>query len=74
MELGEKNVGIVDRIARILLGAILLSAAITNYLSSAPVSFAAIFIGAMLISTSLLGTCGIYSIIGLNTCKITKKE
>jgi len=74
VKLGEKNVGIFDRIVRVVLGAVLLAAAITNYLSSAPVSFAAIFIGAMLISTALLGTCGIYSVIGLNTCKIKKRE
>jgi xanthosine utilization system XapX-like protein len=66
MKIGEKNVGMTDRIVRIVLGLILIIVFALNYIPS-PWSYLVALIGLILLVTGAVGTCGLYSVIGLNT-------
>ena len=66
------NVGVIDRILRAALGAVLLYLAFISGLSlfAAPLfKFGAAVIGVVMLATSILKMCPIYSILGLKTCK-----
>ncbi len=64
------NVGMIDRIARIVLGIVLIAFAI-------PVGFPQTgwnwvgWIGVMPIATALIGNCPAYSMLGISTCRRT---
>lgn len=66
MKLGEKNVGKIDRVIRIILGIILLYLFIVNMVA-APWSYLVALIGLILIVTGIIGTFPLYSILGMNT-------
>jgi hypothetical protein len=66
------NVGVIDRILRAALGVVLLYLAFIRGLSlfAAPLfKFGAAVIGVVMLATSILKMCPIYSILGLKTCK-----
>ena len=66
------NVGVIDRILRAALGVVLLYLAFISGLSlfAAPLfEFGAAVIGVVMLATSILKMCPIYSILGLKTCK-----
>jgi hypothetical protein len=61
------NVGRVDRIARALIGVVLMGIAIFGVLSTT----AAIGLGlagAVLVGTAMAGFCPLYQLLGLSTC------
>ena len=66
------NVGTIDRILRAALGAVLLYLA---FLSGLPLfdgslfKYGAALIGVVMLATSTLKICPIYSILGLKTCR-----
>jgi hypothetical protein len=59
----KKNVGSVDKVIRIVLGIGIIGAGIyfQNWLGA---------IGVVPLLTGIFGTCGLYSLFGINTCKI----
>lgn len=61
----KKNVGNVDRVIRIVLGIGMIGAGIYygSWLGA---------IGAVPLLTGIFGTCGLYSLFGISTCKIKK--
>ncbi|TCO70568.1 YgaP family membrane protein [Rhodovulum euryhalinum] len=59
----KKNVGGIDRIARIVLGIVMLAA----YFLQSDAS-ALWLIGIVPLATGLMSTCPLYNLIGLNTC------
>jgi len=59
----NKNVGTADRIARIILGLVLLSLAFVG--PATPWGY----IGIVPLATALIGWCPAYSIFGIKTCK-----
>jgi len=61
----EKNVGGIDKVVRIVLGLVIIGLGIyfKNWLG---------IIGLPLLLTGLIGKCGLYKILGINTCKIKK--
>jgi hypothetical protein len=66
------NVGTIDRILRAALGVVLLYLAFFSGLSlfAAPLfKYGAAAIGVVMLATSTLKMCPIYSILGLKTCK-----
>jgi len=73
MKLGERNIGTVDRGARVLVGAALLASVVTNTVAGA-IGYVAVFLGAILVATGLLGSCALYSLMGMNTCGFKKKK
>ena len=61
----KKNVGGIDKATRIVLGLVIIALGIyfKNWLG---------IIGVIILLTGLLGWCGLYTILGINTCKIKK--
>jgi len=66
MKIGEKNVGMIDRVIRIILGIILLYLFVVNMVA-APWSYLVALIGLILLVTGIIGTCPLYSMLGMNT-------
>lgn len=66
MEIGEKNVGKPDQIIRILLGIVLLIVSVMGYVGT-PWSYLLVIIAIIALLTGIIGTCPLYSILGLNT-------
>jgi hypothetical protein len=66
MKIGEKNVGMIDRVIRIILGIILLYLFVVNMVA-APWSYLVALIGLILLVTGIVGTCPLYSMLGMNT-------
>ena len=56
------NVGSVDRLARILIGLVLIGLAISQTLGPWA------YIGIIPLATGLLRSCPLYSVLGWNTC------
>lgn len=66
----KNNVGSVDRILRIIIGVALLAAwAFTGALGNL---HWVLLIGIVPIATALMGSCPLYSILGLSTCPVKK--
>ncbi len=67
------NVGNLDRIARILVGALLIALPyfyMHPMMGSPIIRWAMPIIGVVLIVTALFRFCPLYRLIGVNTCKI----
>lgn len=58
----KTNVGAIDRIARVLIGLVLLGLAVTGSIGLWG------YIGLVPLATGLLGTCPLYSVLGFSTC------
>ncbi len=56
------NVGTIDRVARVVLGIVLLSLAFTGPQTAWG------FLGVIPLFTAIVGSCPLYSILGLSTC------
>jgi hypothetical protein len=67
MDLFKKNVGKVDRIIRVVVGIILVGNVF--YALHNPIGW----LGVILIVTGIVGTCPLYSIIGVNTRPLSEK-
>ena len=63
-----RNVGTLDRIARATLGVVLIALALTGVASGAWFALALV-VGVVMLATSALKLCPIYSVLGLKTCK-----
>lgn len=68
----DKNVGEVDKLVRIALGAVsgIASLAVLGGMLALP-NVAALVLGVVsliLLGTALTGTCGLYSVLGVDTC------
>ena len=62
----KKNVGGIDKIARIVIGAILIGMAITGMIGAWG------WIGLLPLITGLLNTCPAYRLLGISTCNEQK--
>ncbi|WP_346799089.1 DUF2892 domain-containing protein [Halomonas sp. Bachu 37] len=59
----KHNVGSIDKIARIVIGLALIVLALTGTIGIWG------WIGIVPLATGLLGTCPLYSLLGVDTCK-----
>jgi hypothetical protein len=66
LNIGEKNVGMIDRVVRIIVGIALLAGFALNMVA-APLSYLVVLIGIIALVTGVIGTCPAYSLIGINT-------
>jgi hypothetical protein len=70
----NSNVGSADRLIRLIVGALLISWPWIGrgmaFGMGGLLHWIAIVIGAILIVTALLGTCPLYRLVGVNTCKL----
>ncbi|SHI45178.1 Protein of unknown function [Shimia gijangensis] len=67
-----KNVGKIDRLLRILLGAALfLWPFVTDYAlwDSAILKYGAMAVGIILVATSAMKFCPLYRLVGMSTCR-----
>lgn len=67
------NVGSLDRLLRLVLGAALIACALLSGLAlfdQAYVKYGAVAVGLVLIVTGLVRLCPLYSILGIRTCKL----
>ncbi|MEM8773653.1 MAG: DUF2892 domain-containing protein [Pseudomonadota bacterium] len=61
-----KNVGLSDRVLRVVLGAAL----ILGFFLDTEATFRwAYLVGILSLATGVMGHCGIYSMLGISTCK-----
>lgn len=65
----KKNVGSVDKIVRIIIAVIAAYVAYAHMVAS-PWDYVLYAVAAIMVLTSLMGTCPLYSIFGMNTCKV----
>jgi len=68
----KANEGPVDRIVRALIGIALIVVALL-FLSTT-LKIVAIVVGAVLVFTAISGFCGLYVLLGINTCPIKREE
>ena len=61
------NVGNTDRIVRIVLGVVLVG---LFFVVAAPWKYVALVAGIVAIATGLMRFCGLYRLLGINTCKV----
>jgi xanthosine utilization system XapX-like protein len=66
MKIGEKNVGMTDRLIRIVLGIVLIIVFLIKFVHS-PWSYLVALIGLIALVTGAVGTCPFYSIFGMST-------
>ena len=65
----SKNIGGLDRIARIVIGAAL----IIGYFMNREGAYSWLYLlGIVPLATGLLSSCPLYSILGINTCPMKK--
>ena len=64
-----RNVGTIDRAVRIVVGLALIAGFFLNPEASLRWLY---LIGIVPLATGVLGTCGLYSVIGINTCGLKK--
>ena len=69
----QKNVGSYDRIARFLLALLFLGLSITGTVSPM-VGKVLMVIAGVFILTAAFSTCPLYSLLGLNTCKLSGQK
>ncbi|QTF94504.1 DUF2892 domain-containing protein [Halomonas sp. BM-2019] len=62
----KTNVGGADKIARIVIGALLIGLALTGVIGAWG------WIGILPLATGLLNFCPAYGLLGINTCKLKK--
>ena len=67
----KKNEGTVDRIIRVVLGALLLIWAFAGLHGAG--AWVAGIVGAILLVTGLIGYCALYSVFGIRTCKVPQE-
>lgn len=60
--------GLIDKVIRIIVVIVLLTLYFTNIIAGT-LGIIAIVISVILLATSLIGFCPLYTIFGINTCK-----
>ena len=62
-----RNVGNMDRTARVVLGLALLAAFFAT--AGEPLRWLALLGAVLALATGILGSCGVYAMLGMSTCK-----
>lgn len=60
----KTNEGTLDRTVRIIIGVALIALAATGTVGAWG------YIGVVPLATGLIGWCGLYTVLGINTCKV----
>ncbi len=64
----KKNMGTADKIIRLIIAAILAVLYFTGTVTGT-IGIVVAIVAAVLVMTTLTGFCGLYTILGINTCK-----
>lgn len=68
----KKTVGSADKIIRYIIAIVAIYVAYTGMVAS-PWDYVLYAAAAIMIVTALTGFCGLYSVFGINTCKLKEK-
>lgn len=68
----KKNVGTTDKIIRILIAAVLVVLFFTNVVTGT-LGIIALVLAGVLVVTSLVSFCGLYTLLGISSCPAKKK-
>jgi len=68
----EKNVGMIDRAARIVIGFLIIGYGVTRL--AMPWNVISFLVGFAILMTGGVGTCGLYTMLGITTAEETKKK
>lgn len=63
----KSNAGTVDRLVRVVLGALLMAGWMYN--QGTTLGWVMLVVGIIALATGLLGSCPLYSVLGINTSK-----
>jgi hypothetical protein len=67
----NKNVGSTDKIIRVILAALIAVLYLTNVISGT-IAIVLLIFAVILVVTSFFSFCGIYTLLGISTCKLKK--
>ncbi len=67
----KNNMGNTDRIIRVLVAAVIAVLFINNAITGI-FAYTLLAVGAIFLLTSLVGSCPLYSLLGINTCRVKK--
>lgn len=68
------NMGNADRLIRVIVGLVLIAAALLSGMAVFEVTwikYAAMIVGIVMLATSALRFCPLYTILGIRTCKVS---
>ena len=68
----KKNMGVADKIIRVIIAAVLVTLYFTNVLTGT-LGIVLIVISGIFLLTSLVSFCPLYALTGMSTCSIEKK-
>ena len=68
VKIGEKNLGMIDRAIRVIIGILLIVVFALNMVPL-PWSYIVLIIGVVVLITGIVGTCVLYFLMGWNTIK-----
>ena len=63
--------GNTDRIIRVLIAAVIAALYFTNTITGT-LAYILLAVGVIFLLTSFIGSCPLYSLFGINTCKVKK--
>lgn len=69
----KKNVGTGDRFLRVMIGVIALILGLSEMLEGT-VKWVALGVGAVMVVTASVQFCPLYTLLGINTCKVKPKK
>lgn len=69
----KTNVGTVDKVIRFLIAAAAAALILTNTITGT-VAIVVGIIGGVMLVTGLTGFCGLYKVLGMNTCQVKESE
>lgn len=69
----KKNIGSVDKIVRLLIAAIISILYLTSTISGT-IGIVLLILAAILLLTSAINFCGLYTLFGVNTCSAKKNK
>ncbi len=64
----KRNLGTLDRVIRIVIGVVLIAASAMGKIGWWG------WLGVLPLVTALIGSCALYSMLGINTCRIGKHK
>jgi len=68
----KKNIGMTDRIVRVMIFVVLVALYFTNIIQGT-LGMVLLVIAAISLITSIVGFCGLYTVLGITTCPLKKK-
>ena len=69
----KHNMGNVDRVVRIMIAAVIAVLYFTNTVSGT-LGYVLLAVGVIFLLTSLVGSCPLYSLFGITTCKAKRLQ